>query len=51
MSNDGKVMNPKIYKNGSIYLSNYGQVGSTYGSNQTVVSTVSMVVDMGTNGD
>lgn len=51
MSNDGKVMNPKIYKNGSIYLSNYGQVGSTYGSNQTVVSTVSMVVDLGTNGD
>ena len=51
MSNDGKVMNPKIYKNGSEYLSNYGQVGSTYGSNQTVVSTVSMVVDLGTNGD
>tara|TARA_R100001591_G_scaffold81497_1_gene88374 strand:+ start:157 stop:678 length:522 start_codon:yes stop_codon:yes gene_type:complete len=50
-SNDGKTINPKIYKNGSIYLSNYGQVGSTYGSNQTIVATVSMVVDMGTNGD
>ena len=51
MSTDGKVLNPKIYKNGSIYLDNYGQVGSTYGSNQTVVGTVSMVVDLSTNGD
>ena len=50
-SNDGKVLNPKIYKNGSQYLSNYGQVGSTYGSNQTVIGTVSMVVDLDTNGD
>ena len=51
MSNDSKVLNPKIYKNGSELLSNYGQVGSTYGSNQTVVGTISMIVDMGTNGD
>ena len=51
MSNDGKVLNPKIYKNGSVLLDNYGQVGSTYGSNQTVVGTVSMVVHMGTNRD
>ncbi len=50
-STDGKTINPKIYKNGSIYLSNYGQVGSTYGSNQTIVATVSMIVDLGTNGD
>ena len=51
MSNDGKVMNPMIYKNGSQYQGNYGQVGSTYGSNQTVVSSVSGVVDLSTNGD
>ena len=51
MSNDGKVLNPKIYKNGSQYLSNYGQTGSTYGSNQTVIGHVGMVVDLGTNGD
>ena len=50
-SNDGKVLNAKIFKNGSQYLDNYSQVGSTYGSNQTIVSKVSMVVDMGTNGD
>lgn len=51
MSNDSKVLNAIIYKNGSQYLSNYAQTGSTYGSNQTVVGHVSMIVDMGTNGD
>lgn len=51
MSNDSDVLNAIIYKNGSQYLANYAQTGSTYGSNQTVVGHVSMIVDMGTNGD